>query len=288
MNSSFYTTVSMANALWPAVNDYLGYEIPWRPTPGHELQQLIHNVKVVSLAAAKRLRNKKLIYSVAANNVAEVNAAMREAGFEVRLDDMGSGDGMLYVASIMKLLGAFRVKGVKGYSLPEINKTAFRLPKNAVRHYAYGHLRIIEIPSSSSYSMFMTGGLSDPLGWDGLERWGQALYHKKLISANGLVAPFIKNVPETRTDVDDLVGMRGGAWRLLQALMASKFGLSETGWLFENVFAFSAAKGGIEYIEEMEPEPGDYIADHDWHFCIVDGSEPTFPLVWGHVPTSEM
>ena len=279
--ADFATTIPVAHGLWRAPEKFLGLEIPWEATPWNYLQEMIVYNKAASLELAAML-GPKVIRSEASNKANLVNRFLREEGFNIQLTDQGEM-GMLYVASVMKLLGRFFAMGETGYWLPIIKKPAFRLGKEAnVRLYKSDGRRVAEIPTRGGFSLLVTRP-TESSGFHMISDWHRIISEMKLTRGNGVVLPMAK-VDEAAIDVKALVGMSGGGWQIMEAIMAAKFALTPQEVKFESAFAYSARKG---VAMRPDPEDGDYVADHPLYFALAKHGH-LLPLAVGHVGADEL
>ncbi len=280
--SEFATSVPIAHGLWVAPKD-VGLDISWKANKGSYLQELMIMLKKPSLALAETM-DRRVLRSVADNKASTANDFLKKEGFSIQLTDMGSLN-MLYVAAVMKLMGEFFVSGVTGYWLETIEKKGFRLsPRAGVAHYVYapGDLHVVEIPTTGDFSL-MVARPSGVSGWKMLADWARIFLEMKQIDGRGVVLPQAK-IDEASVNVKQLIGMSGEGWVIQEALMAAKFGLSNTMVKFEAAFAMSAKRGAKPV---QIPEEGDYIADHDLYFALRRTGH-LLPIAAGIVPAAEL
>ncbi|KKT39081.1 MAG: hypothetical protein UW26_C0008G0023, partial [Candidatus Collierbacteria bacterium GW2011_GWF1_44_12] len=195
---------------------------------------------------------------------------------------------MLYCAAVMKLLGKFLVPGTSGYYLSKIGKKAFRLGRDSgIKHYMFRpqigeSFRIVEVPTMAGFSLLVARP-TGVTGWDMLIDWSQMTFFMKEVEGNGVILPSAQ-IDEAKVDVKALVGMTGGEWMIQEALMAAKFGLTRKEVKFEAAFAFSA-KRAVD--PRHDPEPDDYVADHDLYFALVRQGH-ILPIAVGLIPSEEL
>ncbi|HBA36308.1 MAG: hypothetical protein UW35_C0029G0002 [Candidatus Collierbacteria bacterium GW2011_GWF2_44_15] len=284
--ATFATSVPVAYALWPTSTQYLGSEIPWGADPNNSLQRLMITLKDPSLALASTMDNS-VLRACASNSAAVVNKFLRDEKFTIQLTDAGSLN-MLYCAAVMKLLGKFLVPGTSGYYLSKIGKKAFRLGRDSgIKHYMFRpqigeSFRIVEVPTMAGFSLLVARP-TGVTGWDMLIDWSQMTFFMKEVEGNGVILPSAQ-IDEAKVDVKALVGMTGGEWMIQEALMAAKFGLTRKEVKFEAAFAFSA-KRAVD--PRHDPEPDDYVADHDLYFALVRQGH-ILPIAVGLIPSEEL
>lgn len=257
----------------------------WQPR--NPFQSFVVHNKDQTLDLAGTLSADQL-FGVASNICEEVNKVLREHGFpSVQLTDQGSIK-MLYVASILKVLGDFLTTGETEYHLKSINKPAFRLPGEAagIMHFNYGGKRVVVIPTKSNFSLVVTEP-TGVTGFDMLDDWDHILHaiRGNKVDGNGVVLPMAK-IEETKVDVSPLVGMSNPdpEWTITQALMAAKFSLTPQSVKFEAAFSAAMRKS---FSEGNHPEAGDYVADHPLYFALVRSGH-YLPLAAGLVDASDL
>lgn len=280
------TTVPLAHALWPVPEKRLGYPMRWLPDASY-LQQLVVRLKAKSLLLAACLDEEQMA-AVASNICAEVNAFLKAQGFNIQLKDLGSMN-MLYVAAVMKLCGYFETPGVTGYHLKKIARPGFRLRGHILEHYQYGAQHVVSVATTGGFNMLITSPIAAQ-GFEKLEAWEEIRGAMRRTSGNGLVLP-MADIGETEVDVEDLVGMVTiNNWRIMEALMATKFKLTPDMVSMEAAFAYSMAKGCIMMEEGREPEANDYVADHDLEIALVHPNEKLTLLPFGaaYVPANRL
>lgn len=282
-SASFATIVPVAHALWEAPVEFLHKTIPWQATEGNYLQELMLRKKQASLALAHIL-GSKVLRSKASNDCSVVNQFLTDEEFHLQLTDQGK-QNMIYVATVMKLLGHFFEKGSKGYFLPKIGKKAFRLGKEAnVRHYVYQRpgwsVRVVEIPTGSGFSLLVSTP-SSVRSFAMVEDWGKVIFGMQRVPGNGVILPMAQ-VDETEMDVKQLVGMAGGEWMIQEAKAAVKFALTPEMVKYEAAVAYSAKRAAME---RLDPEAGDYLADHPLYFGLAIHGY-LLPLATGYVPVN--
>ena len=283
--TSFATLIPPVHALYPVVEKKLGKSMNWEPR--NDLQSLLVTKKDQVLALVDTLNSEQLMSAVS-NICEEVNRFLRDNGFpSVQLTDQGS-TRMLYVASVLKLLGRFYVPGEVDYHLEAINKPAFRLPDTAgVIQFKYGNRKVLVVPTGSNFSLVVTEP-TGVTGFDMLGDWDDILHNIRgnRVDSNGAVLPMVK-IEETSIDVSELVGMSSvdPYWVITQALMAAKFSLTPQEVKFEAAFSAAMRKGGVE--DFNRPEKDDYVADHPLYFALVRSGH-YMPLVAGLVDVKDL
>lgn len=280
--ADFATTVPVAQALWPAAEGFLNQDLLWQATPGNRLQELVVGLKDPSLALAKTLTEKQLASS-ASNVVAVVNEFLKAQGFSLQLRDAGVSR-MIYAAAVMKLLGNWVHGGQTDYHLNDIEKPGFRLPGDGLKHFVYQGQTVVVVPTDGGFSFLVTRP-TGASGFSMLNDWQTILHGMKPTTGNGLILP-MADIGETKVDVSALEGMTTvDLWKVQEAIMAAKFGLTPRHVKFEAAFAFSAKSFGIS--DGNEPKAGDYVADHALYFSMVKTGH-WLPLAAGLVPVVEL
>lgn len=286
--ATFGTVIPMADALWNAPEKHMGHKINWQATRGNAMQEMVLATKVDALAMAGELSPEQLM-SMAADDAQTVNTFLANNGFgDIQLADVGR-DGMLYAASILKLLGEFYEYGMGDYFLENIARRGFRLSKKAkVAHFDYQGLHVVEVPTRANFSLLVSAphGQTDFVSMQ--QNWMRVTRGMKAVRGNGVVLPMAV-IDSAKIDVTPMKGMIGieslNYWMIQEALMAAKFALSMRAVKFEAAFAYSAKSFGISRINE--PEKGDYIADDDLFFALARRGR-LLPLAVGHVPADEL
>lgn len=284
--ADFATTVPIAQALWPAAEAYLHRQLVWvSSSDGNRLQELIVALKDPSLALAWPLIERGELTAKASSVCAEINKFLEDNGFSLQLQDRGSLN-VLYVASILKLLGKFNIPGETDYFLPRINKPAFRLEMQAgVTHFIFNGQTVVAVPTSGDFHFLLTKP-TGTTGFDMLADWQKILHGMHKVQGNGVILPFVQ-IGETEVGVSSLAGIKTDdeRWKIEEALVAVKFSLTPIRVRFEAAFASSLRFMGISPYHE--PEWGDYVADHSLYFALVRSGN-WLPLVVGLVDANEL
>jgi hypothetical protein len=188
------------------------------------------------------------------------------------------------MATVLDLMGKWLVEGRRGYQLKKINRLGFRLGSEArVNHFVYQNRHIVEIPTDGGFSLLVTRPTVGVTGWNMLIDWSQIIYDMKPTGGNGVVLSSAQ-VDESAIDISDLRGMREikGDWVIQQAKMAAMFSLSYQKISVKSAVAISALRGG-----NVDPQKGDYIADHDLYAAVCKPGH-ILPLAAAFVPANEL
>ena len=278
--STLVTVVPVIEALYNAPKA-LELSMDWKPI--NDFQTMVIGMRNVSEAIAKLLDNKQLA-SIASSDAAVVNDFLAVSGFpEVKLKDRRL-PGCFYAAGVIKLLGHFFNWGEVGYTLHEIDRPAFRFGvDDGVRHYDFDDQRIVEIPTQSGFSLYISRPFAQVEGFQLLNSWETALGHMVSVSGNGVVMPGA-SIDSLMIDVSELVGMTSEDWTLMEAVMAAKLELGPNAISFESAFAYAAAKSPKP---RLQAQANDYIADHALNVALAFPGY-SFPLAAGVVAVEDL
>lgn len=261
--TNFATLLPVAEALWPAAKDFLGYSPTWTPTLGKSLQELVCRKKNDALALALTLKHPEEMARIASNVCQVVNDFLKVQNFSLQLRDEGSVN-MFYAAAVMKLLGEFKVPAEIDYYLPKINKPAMRFgSESGVKFFVFDGKRIASIPTKAGFSLLITEPRKET-GFGMVEDWEIILRGMKSVQCNGAIIP-MSVIDEMKIDVSGLQGMSApGPWIIQEALMAARFALTPKYVKFESAFAYSSRKGG----DRNEALVGDFVADFEPYIAL--------------------
>ncbi len=200
--NSFASSLLVNNAL-ERIGVLFGSDLAWEPTK--PLQQLVLRHAPDASVIARTLSAEQL-FGVASHECETVNSFLRKNGFgSIQLQDYGCGRDMAYVASIIKLLGDWLVRGKKGYKLPIVKVPAFRLDASCgLSHYMSNGQRLVRIPTSSRFDMWVSQ-TCDAAGFDQIDLWIDLISKAKNVSGNGAVLPFV-DIKQAKVDIKDLIG----------------------------------------------------------------------------------
>jgi len=278
--NGFASTLVVNNAL-ERIGVLFGTDLAWDPT--NPFQQLVLRHAPDASVIARTLGAEQL-FGVASHECEMVNQFLRKNGFgSIQLKDYGSGRDMAYVASIIKLLGDWCVRGKKGYALPISRVPAFRLDATSgLSHYMSKGQRLVRIPTNSKFDMWVSQ-TCDAAGFDQIDFWIDLISNAKNVSGNGAVLPFV-DIKQAKVDIKDLIGMRAGNVIIQQALAAANFKLTNIGVSFEMAVAMSALRMAMDL---ESPEAGDFVVGRSLNFALVRRQEPLMPLAVGLVSSDE-
>jgi len=277
---NFASSMVVNNALG-RIGALFGSQLVWEPTkPFQEL--ILRHAPNASVIA--RTLSEEQLFGVASHECETVNRFLRENGFgSIQLQNYGSGRDMAYVASIIKLLGDWLVRGKKGYKLPIAKVPAFRLDATCgLRHFVSNGQRLVMIPTGSRFDMWVSQ-TCDAAGFDQIDFWIDLISKMKSVPGNGAVLPFV-DIKQAKVDIKDLIGMRAGNVIIQQALAAANFKLTNIGVSFEMAVAMSALRMAMDM---EEPEDGDFVVGRSLNFALVRRQNPLMPLAVGSVSSDE-
>lgn len=281
--AKFGSTVVVAHAL-DEIGKLFGAELNW--VGGNSFQKHVLSHLAASRDAGKALIKEQL-FGMASHSCRPVNEFLVSNGFEsIQLTDLGSGQHMAYVASIMKLLGNWLNPGNSGYVLPHSKKPAFRFaPSGGLHHFvSKSGQPMVCIQTDSRFDMWLVNDMdTQGNGFDMIEKWQELISGSEMVIRNGAVLPFV-GIEQAKVDIKDLAGMRAGQVVIQEALAAANFKLTPIYVKFEMAVALSAKTLSLD---NDSPEDGDFVVGDHLNFAITPRGVFDIPLAVGQVPASE-
>jgi hypothetical protein len=220
--------------------------------------------------------------SIAAPNAEEVNTFLAKAGIPITLPSVGNNG--LAMAAVLSLHGAWGLGGeettlmVKGGTYPAAElKGGFK----AYTWRTYSGVAIVTqeeeivhlIPmKKGEVAEFLRGFQTVFAKWN----WKSQGELKVLDKYNRLIFPFVDH--EVVTDLEELVGMRLGPFRLEVAKMSKSIKMDELGFISKTGFAAGATRGA-------EPPRNPFVIDREFLF-LVQRPGVSFPLEAEWIPKS--